>query len=73
MLQPMVVRCISSAMKIQGVRTLGGGSLFGYHQFVEIDKAGPFLSIKWVPLILLKTYCSLVHSYQRERKTTNDE
>src|SRR6266568_4571598 len=32
-----------------------GGSLLGYHSFIERDKAGPVLSIKWVPPMVLKT------------------
>ena len=33
---------------------VGGGSLLGYHWLTERGKAGPVLSIKWVPLYVVK-------------------
>jgi hypothetical protein len=42
-------------MRMTCLRIQLGGSLFGYHQCIKIDKAGPFFGIKWVPFVVLKT------------------
>jgi hypothetical protein len=49
-------------MRMTCLRIQVGGSLFGYHQCIKRDKAGPFFVIKWVPFVVLKTDCMSIRN-----------